>query len=522
MKYISLPLVISFILTGCQTTPNNRTDSQSTSAVVTSNIDTATATEIHGYLTDQYVNKVVQKTLNPADYNLVWDRIRDNLTFNVPPSREVDKHRKKYLRDQYALNKLFKRAEPFLYYIIEELEKNNIPLEIALLPLVESAFDANAESHANAVGLWQFVPNTGKHFGLQQNWWYDGRKDVVASTQAAIKYLNYLNKFFKGDWLLALAAYNSGEGRVQRTMRKNARLNKSTDYWDLELPKETRDYVPKLFAIIDIIDRAEELGVKLHPIDNKAKVASTLLNSQMDLSVAADLAGISLRQFKNLNPGFKQWATDPSIPVEIILPKDKSLAFQNKLNTLPEKDHMVWHRYTIKNGDSLGKIAQHFKIDIKSIQRINKIRGSQIRAGKHLLIPVSGSGNNITVPQEALAAIGGGSSNSQATKITHIVKSGDSLWDISRAYNVSSKQVAKWNDISIKSTLKLRQKLVIFPGTSSSSTNNKTIIYKVKRGDSFARIATKFEVKIKDIEKLNRLTRKEYLQPGQKLKIAIN
>ncbi len=519
MKYISLPIAISFILAGCQTTPTPSIKTKNVPVQPTNNASIASATEIHDFLIDKPATQV-KKEVSAVNYTTVWDRLRDNLTFNVPYNKEVIKHRKKYLRDPYALNKLFKRSEPFLYYIIEELEKNDIPLEIALLPLVESAFDPNAESHADAVGLWQFVPGTGKQFGLQQNWWYDGRKDVVASTDSAIKYLKYLNRFFDGDWLLALAAYNSGEGRVQRTMRRNARLNKSTDYWDLALPKETRDYVPKLFAIIDIIDRSTELDIALYPIKNTPAVKTTKLSSQIDLSVAANLADISTDNFKRLNPGFKQWATDPERAVEILLPVNKTTSFREKLTSLPEKDRMVWQRYKIKSGDSLGKIAQKFHIDVKSIQRINNINGSRIRAGKHLLIPQSSDQTIASVPKGALSLIT--NNTSERSKTTHVVKSGDSLWDISRKYHVSSREIARWNNISTKSTLRLGQKLVIWGGRNAEVSNQRTITYSVKRGDSFARIATKFDVQIKDIEKLNKLTRKEYLQPGQKLKIAIN
>ena len=513
MKYISLPIAISFILAGCQSLPNNTNNKNLPDLPV--EITSSTATD--KVLTIPKT-VIVKKSIMPVNYNSVWDRIRHNLTFNVPHNKSVLKHRKRYLRNPYALNKLLKRSEPFIYYIIEELDKHDIPLEIALLPLVESAFDPKAISHANAAGLWQFMPDTGKRFGLQQNWWYDGRKSIVASTQSAISYLKYLHKFFDGDWLLALAAYNSGEGRVQRTMRKNARLNKSTDYWDLDLPKETRDYVPKLLAIIDIIENSAQLRIKLHPIANKQTLQNIELTSQIDLSVASNIAGIPLALFKALNPGFKQWATDPDSAVQVLLPHNKVNSFNQKLILLPEKDRMVWQRYQIKNGDSLGQIAQKFNVDMKSIQRLNNFRGSRIRAGKHLLIPISGNTTNITLPETVqLSSVK--NSKPVTRKKMHTIKYGDSLWHISRAYNVSSKDIARWNDISINSTLSLGQTLTIWE-KSNTAINN--IIYKVKRGDSFARIATKFDVKIEDLEKWNRLTRKNYLQPGQELQVLMN
>ena len=520
MKYFILPIVFSFTLVGCQSTKPNVNEHITQSEV---NINAATPAEIHDLLISSRKFNTNKESL--ITYRNIWDRIRQNITFDVPHNKSVMQHRAAYLKDQHALNNLFKRAEPFLFYIVEELEKNNIPIEIALLPLVESAFDPHAKSHANALGLWQFVPSTGKQFGLKQDWWYEGRKDIIASTQSAIKYLKYLNNFFDGDWLLALAAYNSGEGRVQRSIRKSARLNKSTEYWDLSLPKETRDYVPKLFAIIDIIDRSSKLGVKLHPIPNKEAVVAITLNSQIDLSIASNIANISTDKFKALNPGFTQWATQPNQPVQILLPIKSADIFRKKLLLLPEKDRMAWQRYKVQPGDSLGEIVQNYRIDLKTIQRINNIRGTRIKIGKYLLIPVSSnaSKNIALLPKNIQEFIK--SNESSNNKITHTVQSGDSLWDISRKYSVSSKNIAQWNNISTKSTLRLGQKLTVWTDNNIPKATiknaSKSITYKVKSGDSLSRIAHKFKVKIKDIEKWNKLTRKSYLRLGQKLKISI-
>ncbi|WP_426357331.1 LysM peptidoglycan-binding domain-containing protein [Pseudocolwellia sp. HL-MZ19] len=523
MKYISLSLALSIALAGCQSTALYQQDEQEDNQQIKPE-NAAKPSDIHRMLvqgiqqeTPNTTSAEVIKVAELVEYSNVWDRIKNNLVLDIPINESVIKHRNNYLKHPTALNNLLKRSEPFLFYIIEELEKNNIPIEIALLPLVESAFNPYARSSVDASGLWQFIPSTGKHFGLQQNWWYDGRRDVVASTQSAIQYLNYLNKFFDGDWMLALAAYNSGEGRVQRAMRKNARKKRPTHYWELELPKETRDYVPKLLAIIDIIERSHEFDIELYPIDNKKVVGSVPVNSQIDLTVAASLAELSLEEFQDLNPGFNQWATDPNHKTSFLLPEENIVKFNEKIALLSKKDRMVWQRYQIKSGDSLGKIAQKFHIDIDSIKTINKISGTNIRAGKHLLIPVAPKDGSYVLPEHlALASSKVAPSKPSQTKQTHIVKSGDTLWDISKAHNVSTKNIVKWNNISAKSTLKLGQKLVIFKGSQSN-----TITYSVKRGDSFARIANKFKVKIKDLEVWNNLTRNEYLQPGQKLKIAV-
>jgi len=390
MKYISLSLALSLALAGCQSTALYQQDQQEDNQQINPE-NAAKPSDIHRMLVQGIQEQTIEtsstevvKVAELVQYSNVWERIKNNLVLNIPINDSVIKHRNNYLKHPDALNNLLKRSEPFLFYIVEQLEENNIPIEIALLPLVESAFNPYARSSVDASGLWQFMSGTGKQFGLQQNWWYDGRRDVVASTESAIQYLNYLNKFFDGDWMLALAAYNSGEGRVQRAMRKNARKNKPTHYWELELPKETRDYVPKLLAIIDIIERSHEFDIELYPIANKKAVGTVPVNTQIDLTVAASLANLSLEEFKDLNPGFNQWATDPNNPTRFLLPEENIAAFNEKIALLPDKNRMVWQRYKIKSGDSLGKIAQKYHIDIDSIKTINNISGTNIRAGKHL------------------------------------------------------------------------------------------------------------------------------------------
>ena len=212
---------------------------------------------------------------------------------------------------------------------------------------------------------------------MKQNWWYDGRRDVIASTQGAIKYLKYLNKFFDGDWLLALAAYNSGEGRVKRAMKKNARKNLPTDFWSLDLPKETRAYVPKLLALADVIKRADDFNIKLYEIENKSQITNINIESQLDLAKAATLADLSLAELQRLNPGFNRWATDPDGPHNLLIPNHKVADFKSKLEQLPQKERLAWQRYKIKNGDNLGVIANKFNTDIKLIKQINNIKGTQ-------------------------------------------------------------------------------------------------------------------------------------------------
>ena len=466
-----------------------------------------------------------------VEINDIWQRIRKQITFDVPQNRRVVNQRNWYANHQRYLDRVAKRSEPFIYYIIEELEKNNMPIELTLLPIVESAFDPFAYSHGRASGMWQFVPGTGKRFGMKQNWWYDGRRDVIASTQGAIKYLKYLHKYFNNDWLLALAAYNSGEGRVKRAVKKNKKKHLPIDFWSLNLPKETRDYVPKLLALVDIIKRPEELNVKLLEIKNKEVITTVDIKSQLDLAKAAQLAKLSLAELQRLNPGFNRWATAPKGPHYLVLPKSKAQKFTQQLSTLKEKDRLSWQRYKIKNGDSLSVIANKFHTSTTLIRKLNNIKGNQIRSGKHLLIPVATASLDHYVFSQNQRLAKKQNKSYSGYKIIHTVKSGDTFWDLGKAYKVSSRNIAKWNGMAPRDTLKLGQKLVIWQKSrkTSTSANNaveqaivRNITYKVRRGDSFARIADKFNIHIRDIERWNKISRRNYLQPGQLLKLSVD
>ncbi len=537
MKYFLFPAFI--LLSGCQSTGLSSTNS-SNSNLAPQNI--ASTIEINqALLVDENIDithpvEDVAFSLNDStlpNSNDVWQRIRSQISFDIPENNRLVMQRNWYVKHPSYLNRVAKRAEPFLYYIVTELEKNNVPVELALLPIVESAFDPFAYSHGRASGMWQFVPGTGKRFGMKQNWWYDGRRDVVASTQGAIAYMKYLHKFFDGDWLLALAAYNSGEGRVQRAVRKNKKQGKNTDFWSLDLPKETRAYVPKLLALADIIKRPEHFNLSLYEIVNKEVITQVDIKSQLDLAKAASLADLSLAELQRLNPGFNRWSTDPDGPHRLVLPKHKVANFEQSLAKLNKADRLAWQRYKIKNGDNLGYIANKFHTHIDLIRQVNNIQGNQIRAGKYLLIPVAAKSLDSYILSQQQRIAKKQAKPQQGFKVMHTVVSGDNLWDLSQHYKVSSRNIAKWNGFAPRDTLKLGQKLVIWQKPTSSSKVAKAnsgleqaimrnITYKVRRGDSFARIADKFNVRISDIERWNSLSRNKYLQPGQRLKLSVD
>ena len=535
MKYYLFPALIA--LSGCQSTllPQDNTDQTYLPPEHIAN----TAEINQALLADESIDVI--HPVDDVDFSLkgeslpssndVWQRIRGQLTFDIPQNKRMIVQRDWYARHPSYLTRVAKRAEPFLYYIVEELEKNNVPVELALLPVVESAFDPFAYSHGRASGMWQFVPATGTRFNMKQNWWYDGRRDIVASTSGAIQYMKYLHKFFDGDWLLALAAYNSGEGRVQRAVRKNKRLGKKTDFWSLDLPKETRAYVPKLLALADIVKRPEHFSLKLYEIPNEAVIAQVDIKSQLDLAKAAKLADLSLPELQRLNPGFNRWSTDPDGPHRLLLPKHKIAHFEQGLAKLTKDERLAWQRYKIKSGDNLGAIAKKFHTSVQLIRQVNGISGNQIRAGKHLLIPVAAKSLDSYILSQDQRIAKKQARPQKGMKLTHNVVSGDNLWDIGQRYKVSGKKIAKWNGFAPRDPLKLGQKLVIWQKANISvKASNLTveqavmrnITYKVRSGDSFARIADKFNVRISDIERWNSLSRNKYLQPGQRLKLSVD
>ena len=546
MKYISFSLSAAIALVGCQATTTSNEGSLAKNTLATNSLiieNIATPVDIsQALLADETADVIhpvddVEISLTD-DVNVsddVWQRIREQLTFKVEQNRRVIVQRNWYAKNQAYLDRVAKRAKPYMHFIVEELESANMPLEMALLPIVESAFDPFAYSHGRASGMWQFVPDTGTRFGMKQNWWYDGRRDVIASTKGAIKYLKYLHKFFDGDWLLALAAYNSGEGRVRRAVKNNARRNMPTDFWSLDLPKETRAYVPKLLALADLVKRPDDFNIKLFEINNQNVITVVDIGSQIDLAKAAELAELTLEELQHLNPGYNRWATDPKGPHYLVIPNHKVAKFKAGLSTLSKKERLAWQRYQIKNGDSLGKIANKFNTDMGVIKQVNNIRGNQIRAGKHLLIPVAAKSLDAYILSQDQRLAKKQNTPRGSKKLIHTVVSGDNFWDISRSYGVNYRQLAKWNGMAPRDTLKLGQKLVIWKKTKLSSNKlspkkispseqaiMRNITYKVRRGDSFARIADKFNVSIKDIERWNQLNRKKYLQPGQMLKLSVD
>jgi len=318
----------------------------------------------------------------------VWDRIRRGFGMPDLNSDEVEKQQLSYLSNPESLNRAFERARPFLYLIVDELEERGMPTELALLPMVESAYNPRAFSRARAAGLWQFIPSTGKVFNLAQNAWVDERRDVVASTGAALDYLQYIYERY-GDWHLALASYNWGEGAVGRALERNRSAGKPLEYAHLKMPRETRQYVPRLQALKNIVAQPELFGIELPYVANKTLLATVDSPPGIDLATAADFADIPLEEFVALNPSFKR----PVIPdgtQPIVLPADHVETFRANL-ALSGDAATRWRSYTIQRSDTLTKVANRFGLSPAALAEINRIsRRARLRPGGTLLVPVGG------------------------------------------------------------------------------------------------------------------------------------
>jgi membrane-bound lytic murein transglycosylase D len=465
--------------------------------------------------------------------NNAWLRLQRGMRMPETMNKRIQVQLDWYLKHPGYLQRVMQRAKPVLPLVLDTLEQKDLPTELALLPIVESAYQAFAYSHGRASGMWQIIPSTGRHLGLKQNWWYDGRRDIIESTRAATKYLQSLAKQFDHDWELALASYNAGPGKIRSAIRYNKKKGRKTDFWHLtRLRRETKDYVPKLLALKEIFAHPEKYDLDLLHVEDELIYEVVELDSQIDLALAADLAGITTDELYQLNPAFNRWATAPNGPHRLLLPKNKAEEFKQKLAETPKQKRINWIRYKIKEGDTLSVIARRYRTTTSLIKQVNKLRNSQIRAGKHLLIPTATrSLRQYTLSQSARTAKIKNTTRS-GNKITHTVRSGESFWSISRRYGVTTRALAKWNGMAPIDTLRVGQKLVVWqkPGKASArqvslfeaSPKHKmhALRYTVRKGDSLSRIADKFNIRVADIKKWNRIGK--YLQPGQKLKLYVD
>ena len=392
---------------------------------------------------------VVPPAVPPVD---LWVRIREQLQWHTLHNAQIGHARDQFLAQRNYLPVVTGRARPYLHYIVEEVEKRGMPIEIALLPMVESSYNPFATSSQSAAGLWQIMPATGKYLGLEQNWWYDGRRDLRDSTDTALDYLEALHKEFDDDWLLALAAYNSGKGRVSRAQRANADKGLPTDYWSLKLPSETRRYVPKLIALSALVAYPETFDVEIPPIANSPTFTVVNTGGQIEMARAASLADMDMTTLRAYNAGQLRWATSPEQPDELLVPTDMAEQMTAGIATLTDADRVSWQHYRIQQGDSLIRIARKFDTEVGLLRQVNHINGSLIRAGKTMMIPIGSSW------ESSLAMV----SNGEPQATGYRVRSGDSLYRIAGKFNVTISEIIAWNSLKRDAYLQPGQKLTLW------------------------------------------------------------
>jgi membrane-bound lytic murein transglycosylase D len=471
---------------------------------------------------------------SPAGPEDILAILRRGFELDYEDNHRTEAERKWYVRHQDYLTRVFTRSQRYLPYILAELERRDLPLELALLPIVESAYDPFAYSHGRAAGLWQMIPGTARRFGVKQNWWYDGRRDIVDSTRAALDYLEYLEEINDGNWLNAIASYNSGEGNVLRSVRSNRKAGKPIDFWYLRLPKETSMYVPKLLALVEIVADPAKYGVSLPEVPNEQQFVVHDIDSQLDLALAAELAGVDVDTIYGYNPGYNRWSTDPAGPHRLVMPIDVSDTFAAALDEVPVRERVRWKRHKVQSGEAISQIAQKYGTTVSALRAANNLRGNTIRAGQHLMIPVATKPLS-AYSQSADARLARTQNRERAgNKIEHVVQSGESFWTISRRYGVTHRALAKWNGMAPGDPLSVGKKLVVWtdrsevaadvPATSPVTTGNTTrkLRYTVRQGDSLYLIARKFRVGIDQIARWNGIDKNKILRPGQKLTMYVD
>jgi len=372
----------------------------------------------------------------------LWQRIRSGFAMSDLDSLLIARHEQWYANRPGYVARVTERSQRYLFFIVEEVEKRGMPTEIALLPMIESAFNPGAYSVSHASGIWQFIPSTGKNFGLQQNWWYDGRRDIVSATNGALDYLQKLHDMF-GDWELALAAYNWGEGAVQRAQERNRKRGLPVDYASLKLPDETRNYVPKLLAVKNIISNPEKFGLSLQPVPNKPYFSTVTAGQHIDAKLAAKLAGIPMDEFIALNPAHNRPVILQENDDVLLLPVDKVDTFRTNLENF-SNPLVSWQAYQSKKGERLDKLAPRFGLSVAKLKSVNGLpTRARVSNGQALLVPLNGE--EADEKFEAFNTHLTPGIQSPGRALTHIVRKGETLNSLSRRYHVSVAKLKNWN-----------------------------------------------------------------------------
>jgi membrane-bound lytic murein transglycosylase D len=441
-----------------------------------------------------------------AVYESVWDRIALNSTIqNQVLDEETLKYLNAYLASPEQLNKLLVKGEYFIFFVLEQLEKYDLPPELALLPYIESNYDPFSISTSGAMGLWQFMPATARIYGLEDTWWYEQRHDPLISTKAAVRYLAYLHNRFGKDLTYTLSAYNGGPTLLEKQIKLNRRTGKAVDYKSLRLPKQTKAYVPKFKAIVELIINAKRYDIQLPKFPNRSVLGQIILDGQIEIFAFSEFSDLKPEFIYKLNAGFTKWASPPGKTTTFNIPIEFVELLNKKKGEFTQANQINWVTHKVSEGDSLWKIADQYDTEVLVLKTVNYLQSNLLNLNQQLLIPLSNSRNQTFIPYQA-----------------HIISEGDTLWSLGIKYGISPTEIAKNNGLKINSDLRIGKQLNIGNKNIYRTINSKkrTILYSVKQGDSLYRIADIFNIQIKDIIELNSISDNE-IKPGQVLKIII-
>ena len=482
-RQLLIYLIFIFALSGCQTT------------------DTPTSS------IEQKIEKSEKLIETEIQYTNIWDYIVQNSNTENDSYLDdmtlefINKHLKnKDNFDEYLSNSYF-----FIYYVVQELEAANLPVELALIPFIESNYDPFSISPSGAVGLWQFMPKTGRFYNLEKSWWNEDRHDPYRSTHAAIGYFKYLFDRFDNDIYLALAAYNAGPTYLDRHINKNKRKNLNTDFWSLNLNNQVTNYIPKYVALREIIFNPDKYGVKLPEIPFESVVKKIEIPGQVEILNLSEYLDIKPELIYKLNAGYTKWASAPKDKSIFYVPIEKTYLLDSPDSPFENVNQINWISHKVVSGDNLWNLAEKYDTEIQIIKKINYLEKDLLSINDTLLIPLSSMQSNNFIPYEM-----------------HIVSEGDTLWYIAEKYNIELAHLIKINSLNKNSYLQLGQQLTI--GNKNIHRNieskKRTILYSVKQGDNLYKISDLFDVSIESIKEINEFQSNQ-LMPGQIIKIAI-
>tara|TARA_Y100000992_G_scaffold301109_1_gene271216 strand:+ start:719 stop:2185 length:1467 start_codon:yes stop_codon:yes gene_type:complete len=451
--------------------------------------------------------ETVDNLNSKREYENIWNYIKQNnkseseiilndqvLSYMNMHLKDLDKF-KEYLNDSYY----------FIYFVINELEENNLPIELAILPYIESNYDPFSISSSGAVGMWQFMPRTGRLYKLNKSWWSEDRHDPFRSTEAAVDYLKYLYQRFNKDIYLTIAAYNAGPSLLDRRINQNKRKGDQVDFWSLNVPAQTKNYVPKYIALRELILNSDNYGIKMPTIPFEPVVQKIIIPSQVEILALSEYLEIKPELLYKLNAGYTKWASAPKDESVFYIPIEKYYLFQSENNPFNDINQINWISHIVKRGDNLWDLAMKYDTEVKIIKEINYLNNDLLSIDDTLLIPLGRTKSNNFIPYEM-----------------YIVSEGDSLWSISKKYNLEVRDLAKMNSLNENEFLQLGQQLSI--GNKNIHRNmeskKRTILYSVKQGDNLYKISELFDVTIKSIQEINNFD-EATLMPGQIIKIAI-